>query len=558
MKKISLALLAWLAVATPAFAANIDIPALPAAASVGGTDLNECSQAGTSRKCTAAQIAAYVYGLASGDLTANGTGGHTLATVNGNVGSFGSTTQCTSITVNGKGLITAASQAACAPPFSAVTGRSTLAQAPQGIANSIWINPTGSTADMQNLAVPACANDGTHALVYVNGSGLVCATITGTGTVTSIATSCGVVGGTITTTGTIRGATSDSTISGTSYSIVDGDCGLIKRSTNAALTTITVGSPAGFTNPSNWFTTIKSDGAAGVSIAVSGVTIDGSASPITVATGRSLDLYSDGTNYHTLPGNGGGGSGTVTTTGTPASGNLARFSGASSITNGNISGDCATSNTLAVTCPGLTPPNYKATYWYLAFPPAPMTTGQTFTAGQIYCRLFQFPRLVTFTNVGLSMTTGVAAGNIQIAFYTNDASTNLPGALIQSTASISTATNGNKSGALGGAVQFGPGGSSAGRDVWGCVNSDNATHVATAYSSNFSLVGSLMGAPTQAGIVQSGGSGGLDNISCNGANCNTGSSTYGTWQSSLVGSTWTYNNLQSRFPALMFQATSSP
>jgi hypothetical protein len=43
---------------------------------------------------------------------------------------------------------------------------------------------------------------------------------------------------------------------------------------------------------------------------------------------------------------GGGGSGTVTTTGTPASGNLAKFSGATSIVNGDLSGDVSTSGTL--------------------------------------------------------------------------------------------------------------------------------------------------------------------------------------------------------------------
>lgn len=43
-------------------------------------------------------------------------------------------------------------------------------------------------------------------------------------------------------------------------------------------------------------------------------------------------------------------SGTVTVTGSPASGNLAKFSGATSITNGDLSGDCATSGTLATTC----------------------------------------------------------------------------------------------------------------------------------------------------------------------------------------------------------------
>lgn len=63
------------------------------------------------------------------------------------------------------------------PNFTDLAGRGTLAQLPQGIANSIFINPTGSTANMQNIAVPACANDGLHALVYVNATGLLCATI---------------------------------------------------------------------------------------------------------------------------------------------------------------------------------------------------------------------------------------------------------------------------------------------------------------------------------------------------------------------------------------------
>lgn len=45
----------------------------------------------------------------------------------------------------------------------------------------------------------------------------------------------------------------------------------------------------------------------------------------------------------------GSGSGSVTTTGSPASGNLAKFSGASSVTNGDLSGDVTTSGTLATT-----------------------------------------------------------------------------------------------------------------------------------------------------------------------------------------------------------------
>lgn len=43
------------------------------------------------------------------------------------------------------------------------------------------------------------------------------------------------------------------------------------------------------------------------------------------------------------------GAGTVTTTGTPATGNLTKFSGATSVTNGDLSGDVTTSGTLATT-----------------------------------------------------------------------------------------------------------------------------------------------------------------------------------------------------------------
>jgi hypothetical protein len=46
---------------------------------------------------------------------------------------------------------------------------------------------------------------------------------------------------------------------------------------------------------------------------------------------------------------GGGGSGTVTTTGSPASGNLAKFSGSTSITNTDLTGDVTTSGTAATT-----------------------------------------------------------------------------------------------------------------------------------------------------------------------------------------------------------------
>jgi hypothetical protein len=62
--------------------------------------------------------------------------------------------------------------------------------------------------------------------------------------------------------------------------------------------------------------------------------------------GTTNFLRADGS-WATPPGPGGG---TVTTTGSPASGNLTKFSGATSIVNGDLSGDCTTSGTLAITC----------------------------------------------------------------------------------------------------------------------------------------------------------------------------------------------------------------
>lgn len=75
----------------------------------------------------------------TGDVTASGLGSvaSTLAIVNGNVGSFGSATQAGMFTVNGKGLITAASNVTITPAVVSITGLGT------GIATSLAIN-TGS------------------------------------------------------------------------------------------------------------------------------------------------------------------------------------------------------------------------------------------------------------------------------------------------------------------------------------------------------------------------------------------------------------------------------
>jgi hypothetical protein len=61
----------------------------------------------------------------SADATLSILGALTLATVNTNVGTFGSATQCPALTVNAKGLVTAASQATCTPAVGSITGLGT-------------------------------------------------------------------------------------------------------------------------------------------------------------------------------------------------------------------------------------------------------------------------------------------------------------------------------------------------------------------------------------------------------------------------------------------------
>lgn len=74
------------------------------------------------------------YTSPSFDGTGNVTAAGTLATVNSNVGTFGSATKTTVFTVNGKGLITAASETTVTPAVGSITGLGT------GVATALAVN----------------------------------------------------------------------------------------------------------------------------------------------------------------------------------------------------------------------------------------------------------------------------------------------------------------------------------------------------------------------------------------------------------------------------------
>ena len=120
----------------------------------------------------------------------------------------------------------------------------------------------------------------------------------------------------------------------------------------------------------NWAIQVEDLNSTAVTVSRNSLGLNGGTSNISLPQFQQIAVWTDGTNYFSsVPflagtnvtitaatnGNtiaatgGGGGGGTVTTTGSPASGNLTAFSGATSITNGNLSGDVSTTNTLATT-----------------------------------------------------------------------------------------------------------------------------------------------------------------------------------------------------------------
>ena len=153
---------------------------------------------GNAATATALQTAKTI-GVLSGDASSTGsifdgtednTNEVTLATVNANVGSFGSATQSPTYTVNGKGLITAAANVTITPAVGSISGLGT------GVATALGVN-TGSAG----AVVLFNGNAGTpSALVGTNITGTASLNINGT------------VGATTATTGAFTTATASTSL----------------------------------------------------------------------------------------------------------------------------------------------------------------------------------------------------------------------------------------------------------------------------------------------------------------------------------------------------------
>lgn len=163
-----------------------------------------------------------------GDGTATGPGSATLtlATVNSNVGTFGSATQAGQFTVNGKGLITAASNVTITPAVGSITGFGT------GIATALAVNVGTAGSLVVNGGALGTPSSGT----LTSATGLPISTgLTGAGTgvLTALATNVGSAGAFVTFNGALGTPSSGvgTNLTGTAAGLTAGNV-----TTNANLT----------------------------------------------------------------------------------------------------------------------------------------------------------------------------------------------------------------------------------------------------------------------------------------------------------------------------------
>lgn len=361
---ISWALAGTVMFSTAAYAANTALSGLTASGALAGANLIYVVQTVGSGgvKATMTQVATFINSLFSGDATVAAGGAVTLATVNANVGSFGTATTCVSITVNAKGLITAASAATCTPAVGSVTGFGTGVATALGVnintAGSVLVNGgglgtpssgvgtnlTGTAAGLTAGTVTTNANltgDVTSAgnattynnvvpvgkggagavngLLKANGSGTVSQATAGTdySTIDSLTPGSGLVSGitasctqtALTATGTLSAAQCIDARSTVTETINDSDRGKIITFSNAgavAASLAQAGTASAFAN--GWFTDVVNNGAGTVTITPTTSTIKGTTT-LVLTTGQGARIYSDGTNYQVNSGSGSGGTG---------------------------------------------------------------------------------------------------------------------------------------------------------------------------------------------------------------------------------------------------------
>lgn len=289
MKKLLLilSLICWPSLS---YAVNVNIDGLVAATSVVGADLFECEQSSVNHKCTSTQVAAYIYGLATGDCVISGVGAVICTKTSG----------------------------------VAFTSAATTAIGTSGATIPLLSTANTWTLGQTFTAVPTfSAISGSIQCLHVNASGVLSGTGTdcgtGAGGVTSITGGIGITASASTGPVTISALVTARNNTGTTDTLISTDAGLVVTENNASPVTVGIAAAGGAGFLANTPFSVKNKGAGLVTIIPTTSTIDGAAN-VTLTQNQSIDFYSDGTNYITLPGRATGGTTSTIASGTQALG----------------------------------------------------------------------------------------------------------------------------------------------------------------------------------------------------------------------------------------------
>lgn len=219
-----------------------------------------------------------------------------------------------------------------------------------------------------------------------------------------------------------------------------------------------------------------------------------------------------------------------------------------------LSGDCtATLGSPTIACDQLPHPGYVVNRWYSPIMSTFGAAGVAPGSHVIVCSFGGWAKKVTVGAVTLRVSTLFVGGDVQVAIYADDPATSSPGLFISSnTSSISTSLLGGLSAPLVPAVQIGPG-SSAGENLWFCANMDNPTSAIDSFNPGTTSFGQMIGSTNLNQVTASNAN--VTGIYCAAANCAGGSSAFGSWPATLVGSTWTMTSVSSPIlPGLQIQS----
>ena len=499
----AIALAGTLLFATAAYAANTALSNLSASGALAGANLIYVVQtAGVGGvKATMTQVATFINSLFSGDFTVTSGGAATLKNTGpGATGPLGSTTTVPVVTIDAQGRVTGLTSATAA------------------------------------------------------------------GTVSSVATACGLSGGPVTTSGTIQSTANPTTQAGANYAFLAADmCSTVYlNNASAQIPTIPQANTTGFENGK--YIEVCNIGAGTQTITPTTSTIGGAASYAlaggTAAAPKCIGIIANAGNY-TLDQTGVGGStsfanptATGSDTAVNGSASTAMRSDAAPATQkgsnaqfGLAEGDNITTSmsagVVSTKAGTINHPGYKASLWY------PYWHGISSASGgpaltTAYCGIGQIGGNSSATITALGVRTTANGANIQLAIYNNDFTAGVarPGTLVDSTPNIVSSAFGNLSGSLNATHSINPGW------YWFCIQTDNTTlrYPTPAASATDSTQGSYIGSATLANV--------LGTSTIEGVSTVTGITSFGTWPSTMVGSTFV--EITNTAPIVAFEFSSVP